>query len=420
MPYTKNTIDNFPYEIFKSENGAPLSSVDKGSIPSGGTFNGDFNPLWRDQIRQGSNATTAASGKMITINPGFLDLYGRVDVKPQFGGGVLGSSQVTGIPPLQGLDTVSSLPPDSIVTEVTNRAIRKFLSSADQVRSSIEFGQDLGEWKETLHGLISPVKSLREFTFSHLSKVLKLTKTVKHKASLSKMVADTWLEFKFGWFPLASDIGAAYADFTNNRNHQSVQPIYAGATGHFLTFLGPVSGYATGLGGASCMLRVTAAYSVRLKGAIRTGAVNGRIASNQLLQLDLPHFIPTIWDLLPYSWIADYFVNIGEIINAACFNSSNMAWGVKTVKTSYNYDYSWSWDVSNFSPVFYQVGDVQSTIDNPSAIISSFTRSVIGSEDLIPQVRISLPLGSEKPWENMAALLFGRQKEISRVASNLR
>lgn len=419
MPYTKLSLSNYPYEIFVSDNGPPLSR-DKGSIKAGGIFNGDYNPSWRDQVKAGINAGTAASGTVTIIKPGFLDLFGRVVAKPQFGGADLWSGGLTGIPPCQGLDPFLSVPPASVVTEVNNRSIRKFLDSADEIRSSIEFGQDLGEWKETLHGLISPMKTLKEFTLTHLSNVLKQTKKLKSKHSLSKVVADSWLEYRFGWRPLALDIGQAYASFTNNRNHLDVSPIKSSAKGNWSIYNGPVSGYVAGLGSAGCNLRVTGEYTNTFKGALRTGAVNGRIGSMQALQLDLPHFLPTIWDLLPYSWIADYFVNIGDMIRAASFNANNLSWGNHTTRTSNIYEYNWNWRVDNFSTTFYELADLQTAIENPSAVVTSFTRGPISTAALIPELRFSFPLGSERPWENMAALLASRQDDITRSARNIR
>jgi hypothetical protein len=429
MSYTKLRTDIEPYEVTQSNfNGAPFT-FEKGTQIAGGSFTGDFNPGWRDQIKGGGGATTNANGSLATITPGFLDLISVVQATSA--DHTLYSDTIVGIPSLQGFRTQESPPSDSIVTDVTNRAIRKFLDSADSARSSIEFGQDLGEWKETIHGLIHPVQTLRDYVFHHLAKVTKLTQMitvgkktyllrgVKHKASLSKMVADTWLEFKFGWNPLAADIGKAYADFTNNRNHQAVHPVYGSGHVPFITYDGPVTGIQGSIGQANCRLRVTGVYQVRLKGAIRTGAVNGRLGAAQLLQLDLPHFAPTIWDLLPYSWIVDYFTNVGDIIRSLCFNTSDLVWGNKTIRTEYTYEYFWSYSAQPPNQFFTMVFAGGATV-NPVGLVVNFTRNAIYPGDLIPRVQISLPLGSLKPWENLTALFVGRQKEITRLASNLR
>jgi hypothetical protein len=419
MAYTKTHLYGVPFNVYLINNGPP-SSVDSGTATAGGSFTGNYLPEWKNIIKRGGNATTTASGSMAILDPGFIDFQATVGaVDPN--NHTTATYGLVGIPrPLWWRGVEIGVPSD-VIAEVTNRCIRKFLEASDSARSSIEAGQDLGEWKETLHGLIHPLNSLREFTFSHLSKVLKLTKTVKHKASLSKMVADTWLEFKFGWNPLAADIGDAYAAFTNNRNHVDVQPIRASARGSFRDFEEPVNTvHSISIGRVVVRTRVTGYYSVTMKGAIRTGAVNGSIGTAQLLQLDAEHFVPTIWDLLPYSWIADYFTNIGDTIRSLSYNFGNLAWGVKTIRTTHQYDWTYSMLLDNLNPAVIYLISREDVAANPSGSYVNFQRTSISPGDLIPQFRVSLPLGSVKPWENMAALLFSRQKEISRVASNIR
>lgn len=417
MPYTKTKFDSASYRVSSCSFSGPFSVVEEGWQSCNGTFTGDYNPSWRSQVRKSENATTAASGTNVTIQSGFLDFYGLLLDKNNAANQFV--DQVVGIPSLQGWRTQESPPSASLITDVTNRCIAKFLDSCDTARSSIEFGQDAGEWKETLHGIISPLKTLRKFILEHLTSVKKLAKVCKNKRALSKLAADSWLEFKFGWFPLAADVGRGYADLTNNRDHFNVAPVYGSAFQPFVTFDGPVTGFQTTAGNADCRLRVTGAYRVRMKGAIKTGAVNGKIPTSQMLQLDLPHFVPTIWDLLPYSWIADYFVNIGEIIRAVSFQEQNLTWGNKTIRLDYTYEYSWSWRFASPNQ-FFLVGDVNSTAINPIGRVVTFQRNNIFHSDLLPEIRVSLPLGSEKPWLNMLALLTSRQDSISSIVRNIR
>jgi hypothetical protein len=420
MSYTKSRSYTVPFKTYLDTNNA-YSPNDFGEAPVAVTFTGDLNPLWRSQIRQGSNATTTASGVNVELNAGFIDFWaimGAVDPnnhsRAHYG--------LLGIPRPNGWRSVEQPVPSDIITEVTNRAIRKFLDAADAARSSFEFGQDLGEWKETVRGITHPLQSLRDYTLSHLSKVSKLLRTVPRgrKNLINKVVADTWLEFKFGWMPLAQDVGQGIADLTNNRNHQSSQPIRASARGVFRDFESTNTGVSISVGSVRCRTRVTGYYFVTLKGAIRTGADSGSIGLAQNLQLDLPHFVPTVWDLLPYSWIVDYFLNVGDIIKSFSFRFSDMSWGCKTIRTVHQYDWTYYMTLDNFSPLVQYIISRNDTSVNPSGTVSSFQRTPLNSGDLIPQVRLSLPLGSEKPWENMAALLFGRQQDISRIARNNR
>jgi hypothetical protein len=418
MAYTKNHTWIVPYQLFVNFGNQPLSLVDFGDVPAGKSLSGSYNPEWREQVAAGTNAATAMSAFEASYEPGNLSCFAVIqnNTDPS----VLISYGAAGQLRPNGWRQHEPDVPSDILTEVTNRAIRKFLDAADSARSSIEFGQDLGEWRETVRGFTHPLQSLREFTFSHLAKVKKLTRTVKHKALLSKMVADTWLEFNFGWRPLAQDVYEGAKGLLDNK-HLDVQRIGSTATGTYPVVDLPNSG-GTSIGGGIVFyrLRVTGAYSVHFYGAIRTGAVDHKVGVLQALQLDLPHFVPTIWDLLPYSWVVDYFTNAGDILKALSFRDSNLVWGNKTVRNEYLYHWDTQLVMNNYDTFSYHLLFQEDLSVNPSGLVKTVERGALQPGDLIPKVRISLPLGSLRPWENLASLFLGRQQEITRIASNKR
>lgn len=419
MSYTKVYPES--YDLWQKiiQDGVEFPYQNRTHFIFSNSFTGDYNPFWRNQVKSGANATTASSGKRESFNPDPIDFFQVIQGKtPPF---TLASTQLIGDGiPFGYPNAAFQNAPASVVTDVTNRAIRKFLDSCDTARSSIELGQDIGEIRETIHGIIHPLQTLKEFTLTHLSNVLKRTKKLKSKHSLAKVAADSFLEYKFGWAPLASDIGQAYAGLTNNKGHVDVQPVSGSAYDTF-----PISNnlgiFSVSAGNfiAQTDLLVTGSISVRYKGGIRTSQANGHIGFAQMMQLDLPHFVPTIWDLLPYSWIADYFVNIGDILRALSFQTNNLSWGNLTIRTSNDYVYSTKM-LDNYSTVFWQKVVRTASGGNPSVSRVNFQRSGISPSDLYPQVQFKLPLGSLKPWENMSALMVSRQNDISRVARNLR
>jgi len=50
----------------------------------------------------------------------------------------------------------------------------------------------------------------------------------------------------------------------------------------------------------------------------------GRITSQ--FGLGLNEFVPTVWELLPWSFLADYFSNIGDVLEDNCTDTSTVAW----------------------------------------------------------------------------------------------
>jgi hypothetical protein len=422
--YSKTINDSYYSSMTKhqwdSTNGTDSTvSYDRSNTLYSRTFNGSYNPRWKNQIRLQQNATTTASGSQKHVAADvFISKIRGFRYSPLTNTGPLGQEDY-GYPYLSGLWAHESLAPADIVTSVTNRAIMKFLEKADAVRSSFEAGQDIGELKQTIHGILHPMQAMRDLSVKYLEGVMKRTRKLKQVKAISKAVADSYLEYRFGWRPLALDIADAYASLTNNSHFDTV-PITASATDYFRlnngTLWSPISG---GDYSSLAMYKVVGTYTVRLKGAIKTNATGGKISLAQNLQLDLPHFLPTIWDLLPYSWMIDYFANIGDIIKAYSFRSSDLAWGCKTLRTTRQY----SWSYGPLSQNIVVPNQISLTLlEQPTGSASArsvtFSRGSIGPDELIPRFQFQIPLSS-RPWENIGALLTSKQNSISRFFSGL-
>jgi len=390
----------------------------RGSSDRADTFSGDVNPSWRSQVANGQDATTSAYGVKYSVEDGNgrFSVVTDVDFIREFDGFVQGGSYVNarGVYGLQypnGLDTPSS----DVVAETRNRCIRKFLDQAKSVRSSFEAGQDLGEIKQTIEGIIHPMNSLKQLTLGYFSKLKKAKgKYKRDQIGLRKALSDSYLEYRFGWFPLAQDIAAGYSGLTNRIRVRNTQKVTASATG---TYNGVPEDFYSGTGGlpyiVSARLLSFSTYSVRFKGAIRLNlAPDGRIPLLQALQLStLNDFAVTAWDLLPYSFVIDYFLNIGEVINAVTFPSSDFTYLLETVrnKTTFKYAVFDNGLPLESSGVVQKIRNVSG--GNTTLTATEFTRGRLQTIDLLPTVRFNLPVSS-RPWENIAALISSNVKSL--------
>lgn len=422
MSYTKINHNGVDFYLFTSsddyENNIHVQGYSqRGVVGVTDTFTGDYNPGWKAQIKSGGNATTSASGIRRIYKPAIYDSYLHYFKKNQHVDHII--SEI-GYPLPLNIFALDAAVPSDIIQKVTNRAIVKYLEAADSARSSFEAGQDIGEWRETIHSIINPMASLRKLTVGYFDTLKKGVKKAGSKQKMHKVISDSFLEFKFGWNPLAQDVAAGISSLTNNQGHSDSVPLQASARDSY-----PIhNGFYFYLGNSNAQTltfgRVTGEYQVRFKGAIRTGAVNGHIPLLQNLQLDMPHFVPTLWDLVPYSWMIDYFANIGDVIKGLSFQSSNNLWLCKTTRIIAHYDYSYgSMNLSSLTP-FGWIIDSTNPTGNPSGTSTSFTRSPVSPNSLIPNFRFQLPLGSAKPWENMGALISSNLQSIRKSISSLR
>lgn len=372
-------------------------------VKTGGT-DGFTNPGWRSQIRSGSNASTSFLGTEYSYEAG----WGSIGYKSQRNNAPYFDTddfQDAGYFPASW-PALSN--PSSVTAECTNRAIRKFLDACTQARSSVELGQDIGELKQTIEGIRSPMASMRKLILGHFSRLKKAKRRYRNKApSLKKALADSYLEFKFGWNPLASDVADAWVGLTSAARMTPTVPVTAGAS----VLYDGSEGFRTLDSICSQYLVVHSKYSVRYKGAIRVRLTEkGFIPVPDVLRLNsVQDFVTTAWDLVPYSFLVDYFTNIGDIINALTFPFGSLTWSQVTIHNE---------TVNRYSHVDNGINPTSGTILNRLVSVPNYEfkvktvqRAAVNSSDLIPTFRLSLPV-SDKPWENIAALITANTKSL--------
>jgi hypothetical protein len=414
------------HEILKSQRVAVFADFTTRNVRTGGTntdqsshdnsaginfaktFSGFTNPFWKSEIANAQSATTTASGKSIEYSVGFITGEKRIvnaGVNPD-----TISTEMWGNPKIS-LPSGGNVSP-SDATEANNRAISKFLDKLDSAQSAVEAGQDFGELKETLHGVTNPLSSLRGKLVKYFDSLTKAKSRYRTKTDLHKVLADTYLEFTFGWIPLAKDVGDAIVGLQNADRHFSLIPLQAKgkvAYGGSYTPRGTISSDPFGLMDHYQSARNSSSYKVRYKGMYKHERDGNPPSTSEILQLDLPHFIPTAWDLLPYSFVVDYFTNVGDVVRAYSARKTSLAWCLKTtrqINTAEYYDEIVPRPLSAGQKLLsWRADGCHSRVE-----VVSFTRAAFDPNSLIPVLRFEIPHG--KPWVNIAALLLGRTKAL--------
>jgi len=415
--FVNKTIDSV-FNINSSTSGnVTAPNIRQTMTPSASGFR---NPLWRTQISQGLNATTGFTGIDFSDDPDcFISVTEDIRDLRNADSAYRQTHDENDIRNPSSISCPLSVSiPGSAVTDVTNRCLRQFLSSYHSIQSSFEAGQDFGEWKETLASVRHPLNSLRTSLLSYLSKLTKARKKVRGVKALRKVLADTYLEFHFGWQPLAADAASLITDFARKR--YAKYPISAKASTHStgstrtLTISGCVSAFSNRL---THTYVETSTYKVRYKGGVRVRnlGANGQISLAQSLQLTPDRWLPTAWDLLPYSWMADYFINIGDVIDSLSSSLfADLTWSCKTTRAEIHRQYG---DVSFAPPSppatgWHRESSERSCTGGTCEVwYREVGRSALVGSDLVASLQLKLPR-SPWPFANIGAILLQKSKPL--------
>jgi len=326
MPITSVT-DVHVYRYWSGQdapNGTKTSNQFNAVVTDSGTRSGVSNPRWRQQIRRHINAGTGMTASYVNTSRSHFDAeyeYGT-------GSGPYGRRWMQG--PWTGTTVPSTTlyPTDNQMIGLQKEASIKLMLKFRNAQTQLQGLVSAGEFGETLRMLRNPAKALFEGIGGYLSSARRRAKKAPKKHR-KRILQDTWLEYSFGWAPLVSDIEGAYKALHDlpldeyklcrvqvSRNYQ--QSIAVG-TQYLGEFAWNWESNTTGSG------------SVKAYGEVN---VNCTDASGSLARFGVraSEFLPTVWELIPYSFVADYFSNIGNVIAAGSFPTKNIQWSGMTFK----------------------------------------------------------------------------------------
>jgi hypothetical protein len=359
---------------------------------------GNPQPNWKSLIRQGHNATTPYFCVFRRYGPANVVILGQGTKKI---GGDFDEHSISG----RLSSTWGDVPtnPSGYPTSVADLAARsKFLSKYRSRRTAFQGGVFLGELMETAKLLSNPARALRQGIERYHGDVKKRLRRSKHP---QRTVQDTWLEYVFGWSPLINDIHDI-AKIATADPYRVFQPIRA--TGREVIEGGTdrVSLPGNGLAVSYGTFRTLGYVDVTYMGAIR--AENQPPSFPEQLGLSWTNVAPTVWELIPYSFLVDYFTNVGRVIDGISTGNISLAWGCKT---------TWKQCSQGLEGVAYDLARAISNFGTSYKDISGFATgggflgsrteysraSVAGVSVGIGDFQFKLP-GTSTRWLNIAAL----------------
>lgn len=379
-------------------------------------------PGWKKIIQNGGNATTVFNG-----------LIRQCTVKQEFSHravwysspNVYSVEELSGFPYWYNLGFGNPSATDPIALE---QASKFFLRRLQEVRQAMQGGVFSGEIRETLRMLRRPASALRDGIPKYLDSLAKrraggMRKSTarsksqreredsKRAVQLKKMAGDTWLEFSFGWKPLISDINDAIKAIGRLNENKFVQKLSAKGKNEKVNYDSGTNEYPIAdqfVTWIKVHQHIKTDYQCQIRGAVRVSTTTSKATANrELFGFSWEQFIPTLWELVPYSFLVDYFTNIGDILEAAAVNTADLAWTSRTQraqsvafasavissKTSSNVSASLDpGNVERFARVISR--------DAGGPVVPQFRWS-------IPSLLVSTPTGEQAlntQWANMAAL----------------
>lgn len=294
----------------------------------------------------------------------------------------------------------------------------EILKKIRKTQSQMMGGVFLKELGQTIQLITNPVSGLRRLLSTHLKKVNKNTKQFKARRdsdNIQRVLADTWLETQFGVVPLLNDVkdGAlALARLHSEKRKTRVSCIVQREV-HVRA-----SASTTAVNGSLLAMKFD-----REKNVFRTSYHVGLDASTdydetpgsrlgELAGFNLADFVPTVWECLPWSFLIDYFSNIGDVLTARNTDTSKVTWVSKC-------------DISERVIEVTERYDLGLTLKgNPTIVCTSWSDSqgsYVSSSKWIrrsagleyPTLNFELPTGPFKLANIVALIVSGKRTERS-------
>lgn len=132
-----------------------------------------------------------------------------------------------------------------------------------------------------------------------------------------RSASSLWLEWHWGWVPLVTDVYSGLKDM-----RASTAPLILTARGHSTDHDEAILSHTSTFGiGAS----VAVSHKVRVKRYVKYSvSLRYRVLNTLLSDLNsagIVNPVETIWELTPFSHLADWFVNVGDYLRAATIGS---------------------------------------------------------------------------------------------------
>lgn len=351
-------------------------------------------PNFRQRINQGLYAGTNFNAAKVNMRASHGRLTGVYQRKSN---GLYSKTTISGVA-VDGFILPTPQPSDTVQAE----ALKKFMSAIRDEQQSLQAGVGLGELKQTLSLVLSPAKSLRRAFDSYYQSLVKGRKFRK-KVDKRRVIADSWLEFQFGALPLMSDIKGAMTLLARLQRRNDVYVLISRSSRDAWRGDTSYSGYSSGQMNVYQTEELSFESTARYLGLLKVPFENKAQFGFSQAGLTNRDFFPTVWELIPFSFVVDYFTNIGDVLADFATNTANINWAQSTVRHRvFKHKFVHGIAVSN--PEVFSIVRNDFSPSSISCDRTSVSRSNVDPKSLIADFRFEIPGFKSKKWLNLAAL----------------
>lgn len=271
---------------------------------------------WRTRIANGLSATSLLDGFKHNVESAGNMQYELQGLKWIFNGYVKSYNGVS--PNVLGFSSFGD-PGILASEEAEHKAASQVLSSYRNAVQSFAGLNFAAELTDVISMFTNPVRGLFGRTVDFARKVGGL-KNIRRSRDYAAALGETWLGYKFGVEPLANDLAQAIIasdQFTTRLGMELAVKIGgSGSSDVTLGYSEPAP-----LAYATQRLREGESSEVRYKGKVALKYDASSFA--RMGGFALPDVIPAVWEAIPFSFLVDYFTNVGDVLYRASSASAS-------------------------------------------------------------------------------------------------
>lgn len=360
MTITRDTSITFPakYTYRAAQGGPSVGPGDNSDVVSQlikirRTRTGTRLPKWRQVIASGENATTPLTAEWeeafstpvdVVFNLTYPD--GSWAIREFHGDAAFGVNGVA----MHG--SYPSSPCCNLeISDATadNRARARFYKKLREAQVAFSGPTFLGELRETLRMIKRPAQAIRDSCDRYYHSLAKWRgrnrppapskSQWKWRTELEKVAGGLWLENSFGWQPLLNDVKNAWDAYERLTNTHNRRVISVGDTDSkdIRQYLvdqggGRQNANRSGVVFDDNIARALSSVSVRYKGSVSSSTEADQWSNLALFGFTPSEFVPTAWELLPWSFLIDYFTNVGDVLSSSVTRATNVNFVCRTVR----------------------------------------------------------------------------------------